>query len=75
MRYGAEVGESAYYPQGGLNSPTETHEKCDSLNSALHIPVQLPPMDPDLQRLLAAWPTLPESIRVGILAMIATSKL
>jgi hypothetical protein len=26
--------------------------------------------DPDLARLIGAWPTLPEAIRVGILAMV-----
>ena len=34
----------------------------------------LSPTDPDLQRLLDAWPTLPEAMRAGILAMIAASK-
>jgi len=34
----------------------------DSLESA--------PADPDLARIVAAWPTLPEVIRAGILAMV-----
>jgi hypothetical protein len=29
---------------------------------------------PDLARLVDAWPTLPESIRAGILAMVWVSK-
>lgn len=28
------------------------------------------PIDPDLQRLLDAWPTLPDPIKVGIIAMV-----
>jgi hypothetical protein len=30
-------------------------------------------MDPDRQRLIDAWPTLPESIRRAILALIGTA--
>jgi len=29
-----------------------------------------PPTDPDLARVLAAWPRLPEAIKAGILAMV-----
>ncbi len=29
-----------------------------------------PPLDPDLRRLVQAWPTLPDPVRAGILAMI-----
>jgi hypothetical protein len=32
-----------------------------------------PPVDLELARLLAVWPTLPEAIRRGILAMIEAS--
>jgi len=32
-----------------------------------------PQIDPDLTRLIAAWPRLPEVLRTGILAMIDTS--
>jgi hypothetical protein len=28
------------------------------------------PLDPDLARVLAAWPTLPAAIRAGVLAMV-----
>jgi hypothetical protein len=30
-------------------------------------------IDADLQRVLDAWPTLPEALRAGILAMIAAA--
>ena len=41
------------------------------------LPYSLPcktQIDPDLSRLIDAWPTLPEALRVGILAMIAAAK-
>jgi hypothetical protein len=53
-----------------VNSPAISLEKRDSDSSALHNPVQLPQFDADLQRLIDAWPTLPEALRAGILAMI-----
>jgi hypothetical protein len=31
-------------------------------------------LDTDLQRVLDAWPTLPEALRAGILAMIRTQQ-
>jgi hypothetical protein len=33
-----------------------------------------PKIDPDLQRVLDAWPTLPEALRAGILAMIGAAR-
>jgi hypothetical protein len=30
-------------------------------------------IDPDLARLIDAWPTLPEAIRTGILAMVTAA--
>jgi hypothetical protein len=33
----------------------------------------LEPIDPDLQRLINAWPDLPEAIRVGVLAMVRSA--
>ena len=32
-----------------------------------------PPADPALARLIEAWPTLPEAVRAGIVAMIDAS--
>lgn len=29
-----------------------------------------PPSDPDLAALAAAWPTLPEAVKAGIVAMV-----
>ena len=33
-----------------------------------------PPLDDDLRRLVEAWPTLPDPVRVGILAMIEAAR-
>jgi hypothetical protein len=33
-----------------------------------------PEIDPDLARLIDAWPTLPDAIRVGILAMVQAAR-
>jgi len=32
------------------------------------------PFDPDQQRILEAWPTLPEALRAGIMAMIDSAR-
>jgi hypothetical protein len=37
-------------------------------------PTKSGPIDPDPQRLIDAWPKLPEAFRVGILAMIDTAR-
>jgi hypothetical protein len=48
----------------------------DKNQGASEIPAALPvsfPSDPNLARLIAAWPTLPEPLKVGILAMVETA--
>ena len=37
-------------------------------------PTEISPTDPDLQYLNDAWPTLPQAIRAGILAMVEAAK-
>lgn len=32
--------------------------------------MQNPPQDPDLRQVVESWPTLPDPVRTGILAMI-----
>jgi hypothetical protein len=32
-----------------------------------------PPVDPDLRAVVAAWPTLPEPIKAGLVAMVRAS--
>ena len=34
------------------------------------LPTQTHPIDPSLTALIDAWPTLPEALRAGILAMV-----
>jgi len=41
-------------------------------SGALSVPER--PIDPDLQRLIDAWPTLPEAVKVGIVAMVEAAK-
>lgn len=33
-------------------------------------PPAAPPVDPDLARLVEAWPTLPAALKAGIVAMV-----
>jgi hypothetical protein len=37
-------------------------------------PPELPPLDPDLSRVAAAWPALPEPIRRAILALVESGR-
>ena len=36
-------------------------------------PEKAPPDDPDLAKVVAAWPTLPDPLKAGILAMVKTA--
>ncbi|MBM4225847.1 MAG: hypothetical protein FJ167_13985, partial [Gammaproteobacteria bacterium] len=47
-----------------LNNSQQGGAKCGALDSESR------PIDPELAELVAAWPTLPEPIRAGILAMV-----
>ncbi len=70
--------------RGGLEQPPEAAEKtCDPgiggaesgavpTDSAPN-PKAMPPADPDLSRVIAAWPSLPEPIRRAVLALIQTT--
>jgi hypothetical protein len=55
------------YPQGDSNNPHKTREKRESGNVTARQAARFPP---DLERVLDAWPTLPDALRAGILAMI-----
>jgi hypothetical protein len=39
-----------------------------------HLPTDACKTDPNLATVVAAWPTLPEAIRAGILAMVKAAK-
>jgi hypothetical protein len=38
------------------------------------LPIDICKTDPNLATVVAAWPTLPEAIRAGILAMVKAAK-
>ena len=50
------------------NAPTSSPTSWDGMQT------RLPPVDPDLVALLDAWPTLPDAIKVGIMAMVKVGK-
>ena len=52
---------------GNATSPSEERARDERENAA-----PLPP-DPDLERLVAAWPDLPEHIRAAMLALVDTN--
>jgi hypothetical protein len=62
------------YPRQGPNYPQKLQEKRGSANGAAqkaaHFPADKQVSDPGLAALIDAWPTLPDAIRAGILAMV-----
>jgi hypothetical protein len=62
------------YPRQESNDPQEYREKRESDNDAAQKAAQVLPASqagaPDLQAIIEAWPTLPEAIRAGILAIV-----
>ena len=57
-------------------NPTAQAKAAMSLTETTSLPLahslaREPQIDPDLARLIEAWPTLPEALRAGILAMVA----
>jgi hypothetical protein len=45
----------------------------EGTNRHLDNPATTPAADPDLSRILDAWPTLPAHIRAAVLALVATA--
>jgi hypothetical protein len=60
------TGKTKVSGSGGSNSGNKDARLGDS--SGVVTPPQ--PTDPDLSRLVAAWPDLPPAIRAGIVAMV-----
>ncbi|MCE9589605.1 MAG: hypothetical protein K8S99_03680 [Planctomycetes bacterium] len=60
-------GNTANCKARGTESGTGPALKAES------IPVATTPTDPDLTRLIDAWPTLPPALRAGIVAMVKAS--
>ena len=55
--------------------PCETKTYGDDAACACHGLCQTPvETDPDLAKLVTAWPTLPEAIKAGIVAMVKAAK-
>ena len=79
------VRESNYpdvqYPDPESNNLRIPVENRTSRKQAAQNPAQLPtkpaepktPTDPDLSRIVAAWPTLPEPIRRAVLALVGSA--
>ena len=58
---------------GDLKSPGKL--QISNVSSNIHPALAVPlPSDPELARLIDAWPTLPEALRTGILAMVDAVK-
>lgn len=61
------------------NGAAQITARLDGASSNEHAPEPDPvpppatPSDPDLARLIRAWPTLPEAVRAGIRAMVAAA--
>ncbi len=71
--------EQAIRPRGGMvdTGDLKSHSKTQISNDSSEIQKALAvslPLDPDLARLVDAWPTLPEALRAGILAMIDAAR-
>jgi hypothetical protein len=62
------------YPRQESNNSQKLREKRESTSTqaqkAAHFSAEQPAGDPDLAALVDAWPSLPEAIRAGILAMV-----
>jgi hypothetical protein len=69
-------------PQGEIHNHNNINT-CDDSKTPSTLKSTLPPSDchsdtapelpPDVARIAAAWPTLPDAIRAGILAMVAAA--
>ncbi len=62
-----QIGLSFKYPRQGPNYPRNLREKRESAGDVAQKAAQFPA---DLAVVIDAWPTLPEAIRTGILAMV-----
>jgi hypothetical protein len=62
------------YPRQRLNYAQKLREKRESTSGAAqkaaHFPADKRASDAGLQAIIDAWPTLPEAIRAGILALV-----
>jgi hypothetical protein len=61
----------------GFELTAQSSGKMQVSDSPCALRVQTPPdsLDPDLARLVALWPTLPEALRAGIIAMVEARRV
>jgi hypothetical protein len=78
-RLAAQEPKSCALPTLSINTATGSRFQGTALAHHLptdtcHLPTDRPPLapptDPDLALVVAAWPTMPEPIKVGIMAMV-----
>lgn len=66
---------------GGLEPPNVTKRNSNELRDAEDprgaesgaVDTEKAPIDPDLARLIDAWPALPKAIRAGVVALVNTA--
>ena len=64
-----ELATSERNPQQNGGNPQRTAQKAAYVRNPTD-PDSTPESDPDLAAIVTAWPTLPEAIRAGIVAMV-----
>jgi hypothetical protein len=69
---GGAVFKSSASPSTSLNQAKGSRRIRDHLS--LSLPYGASGMPPDLAAVFAAWPSLPEAIRAGIVAMVKASR-
>src|SRR5207244_2718232 len=73
------LGQAAKYTRQESNDRDKRLEKHGSADDAArqtaHIAIAPTPADPRLTTILDSWPTLPEALRAGILAMIEAARI
>jgi hypothetical protein len=77
-KIGAGAGGRKRSGGGGIRTTPETHDKtalfAEGGAKSGALATQTDPIDPDLSRILAAWPLLPAPIRAAILALVGTAR-
>jgi hypothetical protein len=68
------IEPAAPTPQGKASTPVTASPSFPLAHSLAHDSQKCPEIDADLARLIAAWPTLPEAMRAGILAMVEAAR-
>jgi hypothetical protein len=59
-------------PSAINDSPENTYDANDGRHVPQHVPAG--PADPDLARVVIAWPDLPSHIKAAVLALVGTGR-